>query len=199
MNSPFIITFFCVLTYLSQRFILRRKSVNYISAFEFTAQLSVTVFVMMYTFIAVTMTAPFTCVKQDSGIYTLFYRPEIECFNEEWYAQLRSIIFYMILYFLFVPFTLVFIYYRNRKDPGNPKFVSKFSGLVAMYKTEYYWWEVVSICRKLSFSLSSSVLAIFFPSYVKRFSVLSILLLFLFIDIHYMPYRNQLNNQSNLM
>eukprot|EP00949_MAST-11_sp_MAST-11-sp1_P004049 g4049.t1 len=72
-----------------------------------------------------------------------------QCFDEEWTTNAFVIIAAVILYTISVPVILFLALFRKRKKLGDPIVMLEVGFLYMPYKRRWYFWEMVSVTRKL--------------------------------------------------
>jgi hypothetical protein len=120
-----------------------------------TLRLLIVFLTTLYAFLVSNAVGPLKC---DYDSMSLTDEPSIKCFDEFWFAYLPTVIFFIMLYGIALPFMLAWILINNRSAAEDNQ-VNEVLGLLTMkYVDECYWWEFVSVFKKLLFSVSSAFL-----------------------------------------
>jgi hypothetical protein len=144
--------------------------------------------ITLYTFSVSSVFTPFACVPQSDGSRTLAKYPGMKCFDNLWMERVPYIVVFICIYCIIIPVFLVLLFYRNRHDLDG--FTARFQNLVAPYKRDYFYWELVFMVRKAVFVLLNDFLTST-SGYLARFFVgIGLLCVFLWCDAFIRPYRN---------
>jgi hypothetical protein len=142
-----------------------------------------------YTFVLGMVLSAFRCYPQEDGSYTLLTSPSHDCYDSEWYSYLWIIIFGM-LFLVYFPIQLAFVLWRNRAKINSNAFFYRYGVLVAPYKAQYFYWEVVLLIRKLILiclvDLTNGM-----PSSERAFILICFLILELFLDFLSNPFKEE--------
>eukprot|EP00736_Rhodelphis_marinus_P014485 Rmarinus@m.27027 len=102
----------------------------------------------------------FLCATfKDNDHYYLVVSPEVECKGDSYFLMFAVAISALFVYLLGVPSLFVWIvgvYGKARRHPSHPdheSFKRRFGFLYARFDPDFYWWEMMTICRKLGFSI----------------------------------------------
>eukprot|EP00854_Cymbomonas_tetramitiformis_P010608 gene10608-12547_t len=135
----------------------------------------------------------FHCKEFDEGTTYLVENPSVECYNSEWTAHAVSLGVAGILVYAIGLLLVGFIFlYVNKPRLKEPVFKRSCGSLYAVFKEEYYYWEVTTKCKKL-FMITMVVL---FPNNtsLQVWSALVILLFCIILGYISTPYQSNWNN-----
>jgi hypothetical protein len=147
--------------------------------------------VRLATYILMVGLAPFRCFQQADGTHTLVPSPNLNCYDSQWFSNMFLISLGILEIFL-LPLGLLwlFVHYQNRFH--NNKFNWKFGHLIAKFKENYYWWELVEMLKKLTFvivvDLSNDL-----EKHFRAFLAESVLVVGLLLECHFHPRKDERN------
>ena len=117
-------------------------------------------FILSYTMIAASVFDLLRCRDLGGGNFVLTANPSTACYDEQ--HNKYSMIAYGFggLYFLIIPGSVAISFYlaRSRGTVFDPVFQSIFNALVASYSVDWFWYELVILCKKL-FTLVATLFA----------------------------------------
>jgi hypothetical protein len=118
--------------------------------FEKALSLFIFIITALYTALMTFVLAPFRCLPQSNGTYTLIPNPSENCFDEKWRSHMPFIAF-GLLQIVVIPICLIGIYSRHRRNQQSNFYRWRYGLLFRAYKDEFYWWELVIVIRKTAF------------------------------------------------
>jgi hypothetical protein len=154
---------------------------------------------LSYAYVVVTLAQPFGCHKNSTGKYVLYSYPSLDCYDELWFKNLGTMVFFIIIYILVIPGTLMYFFYKYKDDVSSTWFKARFGAITIHFRDELYFWEVFSLFKKILFSVVSNVIAAYVGKTTKYFLVVCILFGFLLLEIVFFPYASDLSNQCNML
>jgi hypothetical protein len=101
----------------------------------------------LYTYLISVAMAPFRCLKQIDGSYTLVPSPNLDCFDAQWNRNLATIMLGLLMVFL-IPTFFIYILWKYRPDFSSNVFHFRYGYLVSGVKPKFYWWNILQLCRK---------------------------------------------------
>jgi hypothetical protein len=186
-----------ILKILSTRIFALRSSSTDFRVLPF--RVPVMIFSLSYTYIFVQMSKPFSCSHQPDGSYTLIASSNLGCFDKTWKTNLDAVIVYIILYTIVLPGLCGGIFFWYRKNPSDTLFLQRFGLITTAYRTEVFWWELISIFKKGIFAVTSNIFASFLSDTTRHFITLCILFIFFMTEIVSLPYIADFTNKVNLL
>jgi hypothetical protein len=154
---------------------------------------------LTYTYVVVTLAQPFGCHKNQSGKYVLYSAPSLNCYDQLWYKNLGTMVFFIIIYVLLIPGSLIYFFHKHKHNVSSTWFQSRFGAITVHFRDELFYWEVFALFKKMLFSLVSNVIAAYVGKTTKYFLVVCILFGFLLLEIVSFPYASDLSNQCNML
>jgi hypothetical protein len=143
--------------------------------------------ITMYAFLVSAAVSPFKCNYGTDN--TLYDDPSKICFSAEWNSKLPMVIFFMIVYIIALPGTLVYMLWKNRETVNSEKFKNTFGSITRMYKEEMYWWELIQVLKRTLFAGTNAFLRMLAPQDTAIFATLCILCTFQVVESSFMPFK----------
>jgi hypothetical protein len=173
-------------------------AISFRTLFKNVVPLFSTVVVFMSTYLTSTAISPFNCVKASSTTYVLWKNPSEICFRGTWNEYIFFAGTFTIVYLLFVPSSILFVFVKYRKHVADPVFLKKFGSLVNPYKPRYYYWELVMLLKRIAFISVRDIVFIAFDNQTKFVLSITILAFFLSLEIYFEPYLTKKSNLENI-
>jgi hypothetical protein len=206
---PFILIAFTLSSGFLLDFLSKRSTIPRLkarkkarSSEEVRAWITRTIVVLLsltYTYVVVTLAQPFGCDKNQSGKYVLYSSPSLNCYDQLWYKNLGTMVFFIIIYIILIPGFLIHFFHKYKDDVNSSWFKSRFGAITVHFQDELFYWELFALFKKILFSLVSNVIAAFVGKTTKYFLVVCILFGFLLLEIVSFPYASDLSNQCNML
>ena len=157
------------------------------------------VYFLFYNGIINTLSAIFRCREERiDAVQFLEVDANVPCYDGPHVAgMVASVLLALILNVVF-PLLLVIILRRNRRQLHSPEVQSRYGFLYMGYSVTrgLYWWEAVVLLRKFSILMvASSIHDAFFQSLVG----VTVIVVFLVIQVNFKPYDNPLLNRLELL
>jgi hypothetical protein len=152
---------------------------------------------MSYAYVIVESARPFSCRKNPNGSYTMVSSPDLDCYDQQWLQHSGMVAFFIFLYILVFPGTLLCVFFKFKDRIGTTWFNARFGVIVAQYKDELYFWELVILVKRAWFSIIANIIGPLVNSSTKLFLVTCLIFGFLVLEIVFLPYKSIISNQSN--
>jgi hypothetical protein len=152
---------------------------------------------MSYTYVIVEAARPFSCRRNPNGTHTLVSSPDLDCYDQEWFSHFGVVLFFIILYVVIIPGALMWAFFHYRNRVGTSWFNIRFGMIVAQYKDDLFFWELVLIVKRALFSIIANIIGPIVNSATKLFLVTCLIFGFLILEIVFLPFRSAISNQSN--
>jgi hypothetical protein len=207
MFTPFfIIAWLCLLLIMKKVFLvlrrgdsdnkggLRFQEIMHQLLSELRDRVTPLVFVTIITLHTFSMSgaiSPFVC-KKSNDVLVMVKNPSELCFGVSWTKYSFFIIFFLLLYGLIAPFGVVWLLLKNRSRFKDAEFRKKFGIIIAPYKHQFFYWELVSMYKRavlISFSQLLSTL----DYDVKVSAAVCLLAFFTFVEAVLEPYHSQMS------
>jgi hypothetical protein len=121
------------------------------------------------------------------------------CFDADWNSSLPLMIVFSLSYGVFIPCFYFLKFFQNRSNQMNPKFVEHFGVLCYLYRSEFFWWELVLFFKKMFIV----VLAVFIQATRSEAQILyviqSAMFLFLLAEAVCKPYKTAFLSSLSFM
>jgi hypothetical protein len=164
-------------------------------------------YLLFQTLILSTLIAPFNCLKQSDGSFSLWNQSSIKCFEGDWSSMhLVPIILLMLVYVVCPSILVVQSYLKIMKASKSDKQLASLAAadsvinlLTRSFRSEYFWFECVHILKRLLIILTSTVLTANSSASFRYFLVVALLTGFLIVDVAVMPLRNAFANKMSLL
>lgn len=154
------------------------------------------IIILFYTLIVSTLLEPFLCSAQVDETFIMQRNPSVQCYSDLWQ---RNVLPYVVplglLYFIVLPFVVLFLLYWNRGKTDLPMFQNYFGFLTKSYRREVYWYEVAVVLKKVLFMTVPEFLALKFSMSMKLFASVLILVFFHIHFQHFQPYSQEILNR----
>jgi hypothetical protein len=150
--------------------------------------------VTLYTFLLSNSVSPFNCKAYYNELdgetkYIMARNPAQECYDAIWFSHLRFVITFSVIYGLWFPFVVGYIFYRHRKRIDDHEFQSGYGALVSVYRRTFFFWEFVSMLKRASFVVMTEFLNSRQNSYLIKFAAsISTISFFSGLEAIYTPY-----------
>jgi hypothetical protein len=151
--------------------------------------LLVVLVITMYTFLISSALSPFKC-KFSNNQYVMFDNPSSLCFDADWYAKLPLVIFFCLLYGLFLPGSIIAMFYMNRNNLSDPKFYSRFAVLIRNYNESYFWWDLMPMMKRAIFVVCAAFLLIAKTEVTLTYMTQFFLFCYLAVEVSCSPYKH---------
>jgi hypothetical protein len=148
--------------------------------------------VVMFAFLVSASLSPFKCMKVASDTYVMLDNPSLHCFDKDWNAHIALAVLFSLVYCCFLPGVLIYISWSSRDQLSSDDFQLKYGNLVQQYEEKFFWWEFVVALKKATFVLLGSILSSSRQE-DDLFASGSILLVFLYLEIMFKPYKKHDN------
>jgi hypothetical protein len=152
---------------------------------------------MSYAYVIVEAARPFSCRRNPNGTYTLVSSPDLDCYDKEWFSHAGVVVFFILIYVVVFPGALLWAFFKFKDRVGTPWFNIRFGVVVAQFKDEHYFWEMVVLLKRALFSVIANIIGPVVNSATKLFLVTCLIFGFLVVEIVFLPFRSPLSNQSN--
>jgi hypothetical protein len=149
----------------------------------------------LYTSSVSTAFSPFNCFLTEDGLLVLARDPSVGCYDDQWMNNMFGIVLFLLLYPVAIPFTIAYVFFKNRKKRDSEEFFANWGFLTAPYHSSFFWWEMALLMKRTAFAIASEFL-------VSNFSwkvIMATLILFVtvvvetFVHPYYGRFRNFLN------
>jgi hypothetical protein len=145
--------------------------------------------ITMYTFLISSALSPLKC-KFANNQFVMYDNPSALCFDDEWYGKLPLVILFCIFYGLILPSIIISMFYKNRKNLSDPKFLSRFGALIRNYKDSYFWWDLIPMVKRAIFVVSAAFLLIAKTEVTLTYIAQFFLFCFIALEVSCSPYKN---------
>jgi hypothetical protein len=115
--------------------------------------------------------------------------PSLQCFHKDWNAHIAIAVLFSLTYCCVLPGSLIYISWSSRDQLHSPEFHRKYGSLVDQYEDKFFWWELMMALKKAMFVLFGSILSVSRQE-DDLFVSVSILLIFLYLEIMLKPYKD---------
>jgi hypothetical protein len=149
--------------------------------------------VMFYWFLASSVLSPLFCQVQSDGSYLMILNPSSFCYRDQWNTNYGFVWFFIILYIVFLPLSLVYLLWKYRHEMETPLFKQRFANISQRYKPRFFWWEMISMLKKTGFMLFLQYLSLSGETSLKYFFTIGYLFVFFILDLVFMPYKSHFN------
>ena len=128
----------------------------------------------------------------DSAISLLSVDNSVSCLSTEYTLMRLQAMVAIALYGVGVPFSVFLAIKARRHQLNEKKTMLMFGFMYSGYKDQFWWWECMSLMRKLFMSL----VLVFFSErlYIQLFLGLVVSQMFLLLQLRYKPFTNDLCN-----
>jgi hypothetical protein len=153
----------------------------------------------VFVYLIATLVEPMNCYDVRGGA-KLAVDSSISCFDSSWKKNfIGPAVLYGLLYVVCVPFLYVYLFYQNRNRIISQEFQDWFGALTRPYRTEVYWYEIISILKKIMIAvIPESVSYLYSPESKSLIAFIS-MLFFLILESKLRPFRTHIINQQSLM
>jgi hypothetical protein len=149
--------------------------------------------VMFYWFLTSSVLSPLFCQMKSNGSYSMILNPSSECYAGEWSENYGAVWFFIVIYIICLPLSLVYLLWRFRDEVETPLFKQRFANLSQRFKARFYWWEMVAMVKKTGFMLFLQYFSLNGEASLKYFFTIGFLFVFFFLDLVFMPYKSHFN------
>jgi hypothetical protein len=133
------------------------------------------------------------------GTSVMAKNSSVQCFSSTWKMHVYSyVIPFGVLYGLVVPAFLSYILYTNRGNIESESFQNSFGFLTKRYRRDVYWFELVTILRRVLFLLVPEFLGLRFSMSMKLFASMLISIAFQMYFSSVKPYKVSALNELYL-
>jgi hypothetical protein len=160
---------------------------------------AVTILLYTYIYMVTELFKPLSCSKDLDGTWSLQYSPDLKCFDPSWAQYVGTLCFYIFIYVFLLPVILAILFFKYRRNIADQWFASRFGSLCSPFKPSLFWWEFIVLLKKSVYSITSNVFLSISSGFFRYFAVIGFLLVFLMLDVIFMPYNSRSRNQINLL
>jgi hypothetical protein len=143
----------------------------------------------LHTLLVVAAVSPFKCVQSDN-FYVLFDVPSVRCFDAAWFAWLPLVVFFLLIYTFILPGLLLFLFLKHRRNQGDSTFSKLFGNFVNPFKEQYFWWRLVFVFKRTTFSIVAAMLKMKDLEVFSSFIAIMILFFFLWAETRCSPFKD---------
>jgi len=121
---------------------------------------------------------PFRCVEQPDGRSLVYSDLSVYCFEKDWNENVKISSIYMVEFLFLIPGIIVALMIRFRNQIGSEEEREWIGSLTNAYRPGVFWWDFVSMLKKLFLSLSLSLnkKSLFFCAVLSLFHIVETIL-----------------------
>eukprot|EP00475_Leptophrys_vorax_P014205 TRINITY_DN20609_c0_g1_i6.p1 TRINITY_DN20609_c0_g1~~TRINITY_DN20609_c0_g1_i6.p1 ORF type:complete len:331 (+),score=36.08 TRINITY_DN20609_c0_g1_i6:1-993(+) len=199
MSIPFIIAFFLFAFSMLNALLLKWKTGRPVSiwASSYRAlQSLITIVLSLYILLVSTSISPFDCKRNGTDSYFLRADPGIKCYDLSWNKNIAISVLFCLCYVVVLPCLLCYFFWKVGRNIAirDSKFMLKYRSLIHLlsrsYRKPFFYWELMLILKRLTFSLSSQFLLSNVDPTVRVWVSLLSLYVFGWLEVWLQPFRH---------
>jgi len=139
---------------------------------------SLYIFSLLFSYLALNLLQPFRCVEQPDGRSLVYSDLSVYCFEKDWNENVKISSIYMVEFLFLIPGIIVALMIRFRNQIGSEEEREWIGSLTNAYRPGVFWWDFVSMLKKLFLSLSLSLnkKSLFFCAVLSLFHIVETIL-----------------------
>jgi hypothetical protein len=171
-------------------YLYQSKAFNYDFYKGQSVSLYVSVMGTFYTLLIATGVTPLVCFRREDGSYAIRSSPANLCYDSKWYSMLPLMLIFLGVYCIGFPLVLAVVFFSQRKNIFNPRFIKNYGSLVEAFKFRVYWWELIMLIKRSSFVIVAKLGTLASSNNTSPY-FFTIMLLFVFhvIELMVMPFK----------
>jgi hypothetical protein len=148
----------------------------------------------LYPFLVTSAVSPLKC---DYASATLYDDPSRSCYDEQWFRYFPIMCASITLYGFALPIAILFIMIKSKRF-GNSAIKSRiFSSLTSIYREEYFWWEFISIFKKMLLLVGNGFLRSLHWQDFSFFGTTCLLSIYQVLHAAFLPFKEHSSFQLN--